>query len=71
MLAHGWANKARDMEPMAAGLLGELRRLDAAHGAHGGGRTHDTIVATLDQRNHGERRVNKTLQSFEKNPRQL
>lgn len=55
------------MEPMAAGLLGEFRRLDAEHG----GRKRDVIVATLDQRNHGERRVNKTLKPFAKNPRQL
>lgn len=56
------------MEPMASGLLGEFRRLDAAQG---GTRRRDVVVATLDQRNHGERRANKNWKPFAKNPRQL
>ncbi|BEJ13460.1 hypothetical protein CspHIS471_0306340 [Cutaneotrichosporon sp. HIS471] len=55
MLAHGWANKAKQMEAMASGLVGESLRL-----AREGDRevTHDMLVVTLDQRNHGDRRRN-------------
>lgn len=44
ILTHGWANKARDMEPMASGLIGEIRRLQTEGGRR---KTRDVIVATL------------------------
>lgn len=56
MLAHGWANKAKQMEAMASGLVGEAARLAREHPERE--HTHDLIVVTLDQRNHGERRRN-------------
>jgi hypothetical protein len=53
MLSHGFAYKARDHAPMAAGLLGEMKRLEAQSGCRP---KRDFIVVTIDQRNHGERR---------------
>lgn len=47
ILSHGWANKASQMEGMAYGLVGEMRRFPGAR---------DVIVITLDQRGHGKRR---------------
>jgi hypothetical protein len=38
---------------MAAGLLGEMKRLEAQSGCRP---KRDFIVVTIDQRNHGERR---------------
>ncbi|EJT50316.1 hypothetical protein A1Q1_00421 [Trichosporon asahii var. asahii CBS 2479] len=56
LLAHGWANKAAQMGAMASGLIGESRRPGA---------THDLLVVCLDQRNHGQRRVNpKCMPSY-------
>ncbi|BEI79790.1 hypothetical protein CcaverHIS002_0103190 [Cutaneotrichosporon cavernicola] len=68
ILSHGWANKARDMEPMASGLIGEFRRLEAESGRR---RARDVIVATLDQRNHGERRRIRSKETFDSNPARL
>lgn len=72
------------MEPMASGLIGEIRRLEAAGARR---KTRDVIVATLvsapppplaspiadrqDQRNHGERRRIRNKESFETNPGRL
>lgn len=44
LLTHGWANKARDMHPMASGLIGEFARLDAEGTRK---RVRDVLVVTL------------------------
>ncbi|BEJ00229.1 hypothetical protein CcaverHIS631_0500860 [Cutaneotrichosporon cavernicola] len=64
--SHGRCNKARDMEPFARGMLGEVSRLAAESGRR---RTRDLLVITLDHRNHGERlRHKKTNLAYDKNP---
>jgi hypothetical protein len=82
MIAHGWANKARDMHPMASGIIGEAHRLDAVGGRK---RTRDLLVVTVvscnstrarkltsqDQRNHGSRRRIKDDFAFNRDPRKL
>jgi len=65
MLAHGWTNRAKQMEPMASGLVGEVRRLAAAGDR---AQTHDLIVVCLDQRNHGDRRRNPDGLSHYRHP---
>ncbi|KAL1409340.1 hypothetical protein Q8F55_003322 [Vanrija albida] len=68
-IAHGWANKASQLDGMATGLLGEIRRLDAEAGHT---RRRDVLVVTMDQRNHGERRRHrKGNLPFPKNPHRL
>ncbi|WOO79942.1 uncharacterized protein LOC62_02G003456 [Vanrija pseudolonga] len=68
-IAHGWANKASQMDGMATGVLGEIRRLDREAG---GTRRRDVLVVTMDQRNHGERRRHrKGNLPFPKNPHRL
>lgn len=66
MASHGRCNKARDMEPFARGMLGEVRRLA---GESGRTRTRDLLVITLDHRNHGQRlKVKNTNLAYDKNP---
>lgn len=57
MIAHGWANRAKQLDNMASGIVGEIHCLAALSGRR---KTHDVIVVTLDQRNHGERKKNNT-----------
>lgn len=64
--SHGRCNKARDMEPFARGMLGEVSRLAAESGRK---RTRDLLVVTLDHRNHGTRMKHKnTNLAYDKNP---
>ena len=56
------------MEAMACGLIGEINRL---HEVGGRRKTRDVLVATLDQRNHGERRRIRDGKKFGNNPARL
>ncbi|KAL1411867.1 hypothetical protein Q8F55_002844 [Vanrija albida] len=68
IVSHGWANKAAQMENFASGMFHEIRRL----GAEGKARvTRDVIIVTLDQRNHGKRRLKKDQLSYKNNPLRL
>ncbi|GMK56131.1 hypothetical protein CspeluHIS016_0211870 [Cutaneotrichosporon spelunceum] len=66
IVSHGRCNKARDMEPFARGMLGEVARLASENGRR---RTRDLLVVTLDHRNHGERiRHKRANLAYDKNP---
>jgi hypothetical protein len=57
------------MEPMASGLLGEIKKLEQAGGRK---KARDVLVVTLDHRNHGERtRYRNVNLSYDKNPLHL
>lgn len=55
------------MAPMAYGIIGEAAHLPL----NGRQRTHDLLVVTLDQRNHGARRRVRNGRSFESDPARL
>ncbi|ODO05360.1 hypothetical protein L198_02053 [Cryptococcus wingfieldii CBS 7118] len=64
--AHGRMNSQKNMKYFAQGILGEVAKKDETH------KKRNLVVVTLDQRNHGERIVDKTANlSFDQNPRHL
>lgn len=43
MIAHGWANRASQLDKLAAGILGEMNKLEQAQGE----RQRDVLIVTL------------------------
>ncbi|KAK1922696.1 Alpha/Beta hydrolase protein [Papiliotrema laurentii] len=64
---HGRCNNQKQMAHLAHGLLGHISVLAQDHP-----RTRDVIVVTVDQRNHGDRTVDRTANlAYDKNPNHL
>ncbi|ODO10201.1 hypothetical protein I350_02430 [Cryptococcus amylolentus CBS 6273] len=64
--AHGRMNSQKNMKYFAQGILGEVAKKGETN------KKRNLVVVTLDQRNHGERIVDKTANlSFGQNPRHL
>ncbi|KAI5452029.1 hypothetical protein NCC49_001325 [Naganishia albida] len=64
---HGRGGDQFDLKKLVKGSLGKI---DALEKEAGGKRKRELVVVTLDQRNHGERKVNDIMnEGFEKNDR--